>query len=170
MSDQVLLYRGLDLIADSDLIVDSLDAGTLLVGGLNVKPVFITKFSTTNINNALSTPLIMDASGEVNNIPTALAKFSTSVIEAGVDGAGTYYVSMVLNVTASTSSVQIQFLKGVSVISVANISPSDSGCILSFPVVLAVGDTLSFNSVRVGGGNAVKNLFPTSSALYITKL
>jgi hypothetical protein len=168
MTDQVILYRGADLITDDDVILNSLDTASLLVGGLNVRPMLVTKFTTANINAALSNPLTMDASGEFNNMAAAIYKQSATVLE--VLQAGQYHFSFVLNVASSPSSVQLQILQGVSVVSTANISPADSGVIMSFPITLAIGDLITFNSVRSGANATAKNSFLTSSSLFITKL
>lgn len=171
MSDQCLIYRGTDLVVDDDIVLTSLNTGSLLVGGISVRPLLVTRFTDLlNINSAASVPLTMIIAGEFNNMPAQISKTSNVVLTVGAGGAGTYMCYLVCNVNPSASSVQIQVLQNAGVISVGNISPADSGTNISFIVTLAVGDTLNFNSIRVGGNATAKSLLGNSSSLYITKI
>jgi hypothetical protein len=174
MSDEVLIYRGSDLIVSSDLILDSVDAASLLI---NSAPI-LNGFAATNFTNALNlnsgsaTPvtLTFDATNQQNNMTSSIIKQSTTVYQ--VLEAGVYLIQCVLNVTPSSSSVNIHVVKNASVnIISSNLTSSDGSTTFSNIVSFAANDLFSIQSFKgSGSNNNAKVLLGNSSCLIIRKL
>lgn len=169
--DQILLYRGSDLIVDDDVTLSSLNTASLLVGGIDVKPLFVTKFTDLfNLNAGGSVTLTMVTTDAFNNMASQIDKSSTTAITVQPSGAGTYLVQLAICVNTSASSVRIQFFKNAGLITDGAITSADSSLYMSFVITLVAGDVLSINSLRQGANATIKSLLGGSSNLVISKL